>query len=55
MVDLVAAEDTRTARKLFSRYQITTPLISLHDNSSPKRLADLLERLQGGDKVRGYL
>ncbi len=50
-VDLVAAEDTRTARKLFSRYQISTPLISLHDNSSAKRLADLLKRLQGGETV----
>ena len=50
-VDLVAAEDTRTAKKLFSRYQITTPLISLHDNSSAKRLADLLEKLQAGAAI----
>jgi len=50
-VDLVAAEDTRTARKLFSRYQVTTPLVSLHDNSSAKRLADLLAKLQAGDSV----
>ena len=50
-VDLVAAEDTRTAKKLFSRYQIKTPLISLHDNSSVKRLADLLKKLQDGEAV----
>ena len=50
-VDLVAAEDTRTAKKLFSRYQITTPLISLHDHSSAKRLADLLEKLQAGATI----
>ena len=50
-VDLVAAEDTRTAKKLFSRYQITTPLISLHDHSSAKRLADLLEKLQTGATI----
>ena len=50
-VDLVAAEDTRTAKKLFSRYQIKTPLISLHDNSSAKRLADLLKKLQDGEAV----
>lgn len=50
-MDLVAAEDTRTARKLFSRYQITTPLISLHDNSSAKRLDDLFKRLQGGESI----
>ena len=47
-VDLVAAEDTRTARKLFNRYQITAPLISLHDNSSAKRLDELLEKLESG-------
>jgi len=50
-VDLVAAEDTRTAKKLFSRYEITTPLISLHDNSSAKRLADLLKKMQDGGAV----
>ena len=50
-VDLVAAEDTRTAKKLFSRYQIKTPLISLHDNSSARRLADLLKKLQDGEAV----
>ena len=50
-VDLVAAEDTRTARKLFSRYQITTSLISLHDNSSAKRLDDLLKKLQDGEAL----
>ncbi len=50
-VDLVAAEDTRTAKKLFQRYRITTPLLSLHDNSSPARLENLLERLGRGEKV----
>lgn len=50
-VDLVAAEDTRTSKKLFSRYQITAPLISLHDNSSAKRLDDLLGKLQSGTTV----
>ena len=50
-VDLVAAEDTRTAKKLFSRYQITAQLISLHDNSSSKRLDDLLEKLLAGAAI----
>ncbi len=50
-VDLVAAEDTRTAKKLFNRYQISTPLISLHDNSSARRLADLLKKLQDGESI----
>ena len=50
-VDLVAAEDTRTAKKLFQRYRITTPLISLHDNSSPARRRHLLEKLEAGAAV----
>ncbi len=50
-VDLVAAEDTRTAKKLFNHYQITAPLVSLHDNSSAKRLDDLLDKLQSGMKI----
>lgn len=50
-VDLVAAEDTRTAKKLFNHFQITVPLISLHDNSSAKRLDDLLAKLQAGLKI----
>lgn len=50
-VDLVAAEDTRTAKKLFNHYQITAPLVSLHDNSSAKRLDDLLDKLQAGMKI----
>ncbi len=50
-VDLVAAEDTRTARKLFNHYQITARLISLHDNSSAKRLDDLLDKLKSGAQI----
>ena len=50
-VDLVAAEDTRTAKKLFNHFQITVPLVSLHDNSSAKRLDDLLDKLQAGMKI----
>ncbi len=51
MVDLVASEDTRTAKKLFNHFQITVPLISLHDNSSAKRLDLLLDKLQTGLKI----
>ena len=50
-VDLVAAEDTRTAKKLFSRYQITTSLISLHDHSSVKRLDEIIGKLQRGATI----
>jgi len=50
-VALVAAEDTRTARKLFSRYELKTPMVSYHDNSPPPRLKQLLERLTRGEDI----
>ena len=48
-VDLIAAEDTRTARKLLSRYDIHTPLISYNDRNKRLRTPALLERLADGD------
>ncbi|MBN2331550.1 MAG: 16S rRNA (cytidine(1402)-2'-O)-methyltransferase [Deltaproteobacteria bacterium] len=47
-VDLVAAEDTRTARKLFSRFAISTPLLSFHDHSPDHRIERLLQDLLDG-------
>ncbi|HDS15769.1 MAG TPA: 16S rRNA (cytidine(1402)-2'-O)-methyltransferase [Proteobacteria bacterium] len=49
--DLIAAEDTRTAKKLFQRYQIQARLLSLHDNSTPQRLAEILLQLQNGARI----
>src|SRR3989304_5284165 len=46
---LVAAEDTRTARILFRKYAIETPLISYHDYNKKARLPRLLEELQEKD------
>ncbi|MGC8825740.1 MAG: 16S rRNA (cytidine(1402)-2'-O)-methyltransferase [Anaerolineae bacterium] len=48
-VPLIAAEDTRTTRKLLARYGISTPLVSFHEHSPPARLAELLQALQQGD------
>jgi 16S rRNA (cytidine1402-2'-O)-methyltransferase len=48
-VDLIAAEDTRTARKLLSRYDIHTPLVSYNDRNKRLRTPALLERLADGD------
>jgi 16S rRNA (cytidine1402-2'-O)-methyltransferase len=50
-VAVVAAEDTRVTRKLWSRFAIETPLLSYHAHSGPGRAAGLLERLEGGDDV----
>ncbi|MGQ9667760.1 MAG: 16S rRNA (cytidine(1402)-2'-O)-methyltransferase [Anaerolineae bacterium] len=48
-VSLIAAEDTRTTRKLLARYAISTPMVSFHEHSPPARLAELLEALAQGD------
>ena len=48
-VGLIAAEDTRTARKLLSRYDIHTPLISYNDRNKRQRTPAVLERLAQGD------
>jgi 16S rRNA (cytidine1402-2'-O)-methyltransferase len=47
-VPLIAAEDTRVARRLLSRYEIATRTISYHARSGPARLAQLLTHLRGG-------
>ncbi|HEY7066754.1 MAG TPA: 16S rRNA (cytidine(1402)-2'-O)-methyltransferase [Chloroflexota bacterium] len=48
-VSLIAAEDTRTTRKLLSHYDIHTPLTSYHDYSGPGKLRRLIERLADED------
>ncbi len=48
-VSLIAAEDTRTTRKLLARYGIDAPLASFHEHSPPSRTAALLEALAVGD------
>ncbi len=49
---LVAAEDTRSARKLFSAYQIPTPpIISLYRDNEDSRLNSILRALEEGKVV----
>lgn len=50
-VQLIAAEDTRHSRKLLQHYQITTPMISLHNFNEVTRVSQLMERLEGGESV----
>lgn len=47
-VPLIAAEDTRIARRLLARYEIPTRTVSYHARSEAARLAALLEHLRGG-------
>jgi 16S rRNA (cytidine1402-2'-O)-methyltransferase len=50
-VDVIAAEDTRTTRKLLSHHGIGTPLVSYHEHNESVRTPDLLARLEGGESV----
>jgi len=47
-VPLIAAEDTRVARRLLARYEIPTRTISYHAQSEPGRRDALLAHLRGG-------
>ncbi len=47
-VDRVAAEDTRTARKLFAHFGIDTPLVSFHEYSTTGRVTSLVQQLKSG-------
>lgn len=48
-VPLIAAEDTRTTRKLLSRYDIHTPLTSFHKHNRARKLAVVMSALERGD------
>ncbi|WP_323845068.1 16S rRNA (cytidine(1402)-2'-O)-methyltransferase [Microbulbifer magnicolonia] len=49
--DLVAAEDTRHSQRLFSHFNIDTPLMAYHDHSDDKRTEQILQRLEQGQKI----
>lgn len=48
-VDLIAAEDTRTTRKLLARYDISTPMTSFHEHSRRAKLERILDALAEQD------
>ena len=50
-VNLIAAEDTRTSRKLLVHFGIGTPMISLHEHNEREQLSGLLARLQQGQSI----
>jgi 16S rRNA (cytidine1402-2'-O)-methyltransferase len=50
-VDLVAAEDTRHTRVLFSHYGITTPLVALHEHNESTVAPKLVSRLREGESL----
>ena len=50
-VDLIACEDTRHSCRLLKHYEISKPLISLHDHNEKRRAPDLVARAQGGTRI----
>jgi 16S rRNA (cytidine1402-2'-O)-methyltransferase len=50
-VDLIAAEDTRTARVLLSRYDLHTPTLSYYKDVEEERATQILARLKQGEAV----
>jgi len=46
---LIAAEDTRQTKKLLTRYDIKTPLISYHEHNKLARINEILASLSAGD------
>ena len=50
-VSLVAAEETRRTHRLLQHYQISRPLLSLHDHNERQRTPALLARLRSGESV----
>ena len=49
--DLVLCEDTRHTRVLLDRHGISARLLSYHEHNEAKRTAELLPRLEAGERV----
>ena len=49
--DVVLAEDTRHTRGLLERHGIRARLLSYHEHNEAKRTAELLPRLQAGERL----
>ncbi|HEY2311304.1 MAG TPA: 16S rRNA (cytidine(1402)-2'-O)-methyltransferase [Gaiellaceae bacterium] len=49
--DVVLCEDTRHTRALLARHGIETRLVSYHEHNEAKRTAELLPRLDAGERV----
>ena len=50
-VDLIAAEDTRRARRLLARYRAKAPVTSLFEHNEPAKKAALIKRLLAGQDI----
>lgn len=49
--DVIVCEDTRHTGKLLRHFEISKPLMSLHEHSSEAKVMELVQRLEGGLNV----
>ena len=49
--DVVLCEDTRRTRVLLQRHGISARVVSYHEHNEAERTAELLPRLEGGERV----
>lgn len=49
--DIVLCEDTRQTRKLLGRHAIDARLVSYHEHNEARRVAEVLPRLEAGERV----
>jgi 16S rRNA (cytidine1402-2'-O)-methyltransferase len=49
--DVVLCEDTRVTRALIARHEIRARLLSYHEHNEAKRTAELLPRLESGERI----
>jgi 16S rRNA (cytidine1402-2'-O)-methyltransferase len=49
--DLVLCEDTRRTRTLLQRHGVEAKLLSYHAHNEAKRVAELVPRLEGGERI----
>ena len=49
--DLIAAEDTRRAKKILNRYHIKTPVTSYFEHTSYRKTLSLIAQLKGGKNI----
>lgn len=50
-VDLIAAEDTRTSKKLLDRYEINTRVTSYHEHNKIEKAKTLINKLHDGNNI----
>lgn len=50
-VDLIAAEDTRTTKKLLAKYGIKNRLVSYYQGQEESKIGQLLERMKRGGEI----